>query len=98
VTRRRRKRRTPAEGDTLVSVDDEDGAPVRVEIVEKHDPPTRGQKIYVLVRSYVLLFTGVGLVIYSLIGGIKPASLTLGGALIGLNPLLKVAAGGGHHE
>jgi hypothetical protein len=82
-----------------VEIEDDDNEPVRVQIVEKGEPPTRGMRILGLVRGYVLLFAGVGLVVYSLVGTVKPAPLTLGGALIGLNPLLKVAAsGGGHHE
>jgi hypothetical protein len=53
-----------------------------------------------LVRGYVLLFVGVGLIIWSFVGGpVKPGALTLGGALIGFNPLFRatMSASASHH-
>jgi hypothetical protein len=49
-------------------------------------------KRFHLVRAYVLLVVGVGLVTYSLVGMIEPAVLTLGGALLGADPLIRSAA------
>jgi len=46
---------------------------------------------YELVRGYVILGMGVFLIIYSLVAPIKPAILTLGGSLIGTDPLLRAA-------
>jgi hypothetical protein len=45
-----------------------------------------------LVRAYVLIAVGVGLVVYSLFPPIHPAALTLGGAMVGFNPMLHAAA------
>jgi hypothetical protein len=40
-----------------------------------------------LVRGYVLLGIGALLVVYSLVGTVDPAILTLGGAILGVNPV-----------
>ena len=42
-----------------------------------------------IIRGYVLLVLGVGLIIFGLIGPVHPGALTLGGALVGFNPLFK---------
>jgi hypothetical protein len=45
-----------------------------------------------LVRGYVLLGVGVLLVLYSLFGSmIEPAILTLGGAILGVDPVARAA-------
>jgi len=49
-----------------------------------------------LVRGYVLLIVGVGLIIYSFVAGasVHAGALTLGGALIGFNPLFRATMSG----
>ena len=42
-----------------------------------------------IVRGYVLLFFGVGLIIFGVTGPIHPGAMTLGGALVGFNPLFR---------
>lgn len=43
----------------------------------------------VIVRGYVLIVIGVGLIIWSFIPPVKPATLTLGGAILGFNPIIR---------
>jgi len=45
-------------------------------------------KTYRVVRGYTLLFVGVGLILYGLIAT-APAAFTLGGTLVGGDPLLR---------
>ena len=49
----------------------------------------RSRQRFQLVRAYVLMGIGICLVIYSFIPPIHPAALTLGGAVIGFNPLMQ---------
>ena len=49
-----------------------------------------GKRLYLLVRGYVLLVLGVGLVIYGLIAEL-PAVLTLGGGIVALQPAIRAA-------
>ena len=46
-----------------------------------------------IVRGYVLLILGVGLIIFGVAGPIHPGAMTLGGALVGFNPLFKATMG-----
>jgi hypothetical protein len=48
-----------------------------------------GVKTLNLVRGYVLLFFGIGLIIFGVTGPIHPGAMTLGGALVGFNPLFR---------
>lgn len=68
---------------------------------EADEPINGGVKKLELIRGYVLLFAGVGLLIYSFVAGVSntPGALTLGGALIGFNPLFRATLAGptGHH-
>ena len=47
------------------------------------------KRTLIIVRGYVLLIVGVGLIIFAFIPPVKPASMTLGGAMIGFNPILR---------
>lgn len=50
-----------------------------------------------LIRGYVLIVVGVGLIVFSCIPPVRPALLTLGGAMIGFNPILRsIGSGNGN--
>lgn len=72
---------------------------------EELDPPGNlddgkgtngGVRTLNLVRGYALLVIGLGLIVWSFIGETKPGALTLGGALVGFNPLFRATIGNGH--
>jgi hypothetical protein len=46
-----------------------------------------------IVRGYVMVLVGVGLIVFAFVPPIKPASMTLGGAMIGFNPILQSIGG-----
>lgn len=50
-------------------------------------------KTFIIVRGYVLLAVGVFLIVISFQKPYKPATLTLGGAMIGFNPILRSVQG-----
>jgi hypothetical protein len=55
----------------------------------------RGVRILNLVRGYVLLVVGVLLILYAFVDGVShaPGALTMGGALVGFNPLFRATVG-----
>ena len=58
----------------------------------------RRENLFKLIRAYTILGAGIFLVLYAFLSGpVKPGALTLGGALIGFNPLFQATtdAGGG---
>lgn len=58
--------------------------------VTNNEPDER--RHFEVVRGYVLLGVGVLLIIYSLAGDmIEPAILTLGGAMLGVDPVARAA-------
>jgi hypothetical protein len=59
-----------------------------------------GVKVLNLVRGYVLLVVGVGLIVWSFLGSgpVKAGALTMGGALIGFNPLFRATVSAGAHR
>ena len=66
-------------------------------VAEESEPQEKangGLRTLNLVRGYVLLVVGIGLIIYSFVGKTKPGALTLGGALVGFNPLFQATVGG----
>jgi hypothetical protein len=48
---------------------------------------------YRLIRGYVVLGVGVGLIVIGATNGINPAILTLGGTVIGFDPMVRAASG-----
>jgi hypothetical protein len=64
----------------------------RADADERRDDRRRLAK-YRRIRAYTILALGVFMVIWSFVPPIHPAVLTLGGALIGFDPMLRSAAG-----
>jgi hypothetical protein len=58
-----------------------------------------GVRLLNLIRGYVLLLVGCGLVVWGVIPPAKAGALTMGGALVGFNPLFRatIGSGSGHH-
>jgi len=50
-----------------------------------------GTKRLAIIRGYVILVLGIGLVLYGLLRGV-PAILTLGAGFVGLNPVVVAAS------
>jgi hypothetical protein len=69
---------------------DDSGLAAEPTAVEADAKKTNGRLTTLgIIRGYVLLVLGVGLIIFSVIGPIHPGAMTLGGALVGFNPLFK---------
>jgi len=45
-----------------------------------------------LIQGYVLIVLGAGLIIYSVIPPVHAAALTIGGAMVSFNPMIKAAS------
>jgi hypothetical protein len=60
------------------------------EQIQKHGS-SNAADTFTLVRGVVILVIGVGILIYALVPPIQPVLLTSGGALIGMDPMLRSA-------
>lgn len=94
--RRRRRRRRPSPNEAYDAGYADAQADARSTVQEEKVDP--GVHRLNLVRGYALLVVGIGLIFFSFIGDLKPGALTLGGALVGFNPLFRATISGGHHE
>jgi len=85
---RKRKERDHEEVELEVEFDEAEDAIEQAQKLEKQKGNGRVRTLN-LIRGYVLLAVGCGLLIFGVIGGAKPGALTLGGALVGFNPLFR---------